>query len=185
MEVRGAMGRMQTWVTGRQISNSCESFSVDLNRGYTLIEVMVVILVIGLALSLVAVRLPPKEQQREQQVQAWVNFLQAAKESAIFEGRMVSIHCDDSFANRWGCKQIPASEKQQEVSKMDLPVGWSLSVPSAANEKNISGNTTIDIQFFPGGEILGVDIIVMRDPDANAWQLQMSETGVFHLEKLQ
>lgn len=158
--------------------------SLHLHQGYTLIEVMVVILVIGFALSLVAVRLSPEDRQREHQIQLFLDFFQQAKERAVFSGSIVSVSCAWSPGQQWRCEQIVGTSGQQVTDAITLPQGWLLMVfPDLGTQSNTDGQF-LNIQFFPSGEASRVNIIV-RDADSNAWRFQLTETGQFNLEDFQ
>ena len=152
------------------------------DRGYTLIEVMVVILVIGFALSLVAVRLSPKDQQRDHHVQLLLDFLQEAKERSIFSGSMVSVYCIWSSSQQWSCEQtMKDAGGERSAGKIYLPQGWSLVEPLGSVEGQVADNAPLRMHFLPGGEASSANI-TMHDADGNAWRFRLTETGGFSVE---
>ncbi|RKF13194.1 type II secretion system protein GspH [Alginatibacterium sediminis] len=61
-------------------------------RGFTLMEVMLVALIMGLLATAVAVRIVPTQQDSERQLQQFSTVLTYAQEQALISGRPIGMH---------------------------------------------------------------------------------------------
>ena len=79
-------------VRGTLITNSTPVNTLRLNRGFTLIEIMVVLLVIGIVLALVSVNLEPdRDSIVRDEANRLALLLQTAQQESILQGKILAV----------------------------------------------------------------------------------------------
>ncbi len=141
------------------------SFAPRKKNGFTLIEILIVIVILGIATVLATANLfQTDEEALQQEGEKWLAVLQTARDEAAFGGRVIAMKIagdemhfferDFSDASRWNAStnSALATRKIADGIQAQLRIGAS---PSAAKENHIA--------FFPAGVAEPFDL-VLRGP---------------------
>jgi len=133
---------MQTLVTGKATSKNTNK-----NQGFSLIELLTVLVIIGIIASLTRLAIPNNERRNwENETQQLVAVLNQANEESILLGVSFEVVIDDQ-----GWRFYRASAQQEQVLMNDLfaPKKWqnpvSVSGPNRFSIGDLSQNQVIQI----------------------------------------
>ena len=144
-------------------------------KGFTLLEVMLVLLLLSLSATLVVATLPGQTYRAEQEGQRLAERLSGLARLAALDGRLYGLQVQVGNwqlktwqHGRWQPLRLPGG-----VSEHALPVGWSLTLQVAGEA---SGNAP-QVLILPGGEVTPFRLRYVHDgqaivevtPDDDGW----------------
>lgn len=164
-------------------------------RGFTLLEMMLVILLIGITAGIVVSTLPDRDRDdARRQSQRLTQNLQWLSEQAVSRGQYYGLHITrDSW--QWMVQKTtddhrviwqPLSSKEGRlVAEQKLPDGFTLSLQldqlpadlSAAGERNAN---MPQIWLFPGGEIVPFHLRFLGPDQQPQVEVQADTEGQIH-----
>ncbi len=168
MAVKGARESMPISAAGNNPSRHH-------SEGFTLVELMIVITLIGLASAVVVLSLPDPRGRLRDDAERFAARVRAAHDMAIIEGRSVSIWVSDGgygFDKREAGAWAPVSEKPLLVTRWGTDVRPQISSPSGRDrvifDSTGLGSTPMTIRLQRGGDAtttvkIGIDGAVAID----------------------
>lgn len=164
------------------------------NNGFTLIELMVVLLIIGITVSLAVLTIGGGEQPVDTETRRLQTLLGLVREESILQGRNLGLRFDavgyQFFAlggGKWAeleadpilrARELPDSlrlELEAEGERMQF-------FPSGDDEDNKKDdNNTPQVFFLASGEVSPFTVII-RPFDGDAMRLRVNETGSIEVE---
>lgn len=130
-------------------------------RGFTLLEIMVVVVLIGITATLISLNLRPDvERQAELEARRFAGLLEQLREESILAGRAMAVEIDSKdrsyrfFVARDGWQPL---ERDEMLRRRQLPEFLSLQLELA---EAAADDATNRIVCQPGGEITPFTLIV-------------------------
>lgn len=143
--------------------------------GMTLVEVMLVLFIIGLASTVVVLTLPPQESPARQAASDLTRMLQTAQDRAILTGSSIGVHIDDRTI---GTSVWRGDDWRKDRQTLDLPRGTSLRLLDVEPAEDESD--TPAIVFDQTG--VNADLSFRIDGRSEDIDLMFSASGEVHVE---
>lgn len=145
------------------------------NRGFTLVEVLVVVAIAGLLVTLAAVNLFPSEAQLSRRDSAAVAMaVERARDAAWFGGRPTAVSFDGGHVREWrfdGRGWQPDPKREQA-----LPAGLEVGAVHVDGQP-LAGNDRL--VFLPDG--LGIPFRIALASRGHAWAIDGDAAGAVRL----
>ena len=155
--------------------------------GFTLIEVLVVILIIGIIINFVAISLGGRGPTETLKTEArrLVSLIELAAEEALLNSELIGIVVDEDsyqFLVREGESWMPSEETV--FRKRNLPEGirFKLITEYKPAQKERAGSPTPDIVLLSSGELTPFEIKVSTDLTEDFFRITGTETGTLSLD---
>lgn len=138
-------------------------------RGFTLIELMIVVTIIALASAAVVLMLPDPRGRLIDEAETFAARVRAAHDIAIIEGRSVSLWVSTAgygFDRRSGGTWQPISEKPLRVTRWGTDIRPAITGDSGRNrvifDSTGLANAPLDVALARGGE-LAAHVVIAAD----------------------
>jgi len=160
-------------------------------RGFTLLELLVVLVIAGLLLGLVAFNAMPSERQALQtEVQRIALLLQLARDEAIVRNRPIAIEIDTDryrFLEREGNAWIvvPQDDLLRERTFARAPISVSMSPPvlnAAAGSSSSGGSDEMQARIVFGREPVDRPFVMTFSSGASSVAVRADGIGNFTVE---
>ena len=168
------------------------------STGFTLIEVMVVVLIIGITVSLAVLSISSGEQPVETEARRLKVLLGLVREESILQGRNLGLRFKADgyqFFALTGREWVPLEEDQM-LRQREMPAELRLELEAEGehfvffpsdddkdDKDKGAKQDTPQVYFLASGEVSPFSL-TLRPFDGNAWQLQVSESGAVETEIL-
>jgi len=166
------------------------------SAGFTLIEVMVVVLIIGITVSLAVLSISGGEQPVQTEARRLQVLLGLVREESILQGRNLGLRFKADgyqFFALNGEQWVPL-EDDQMLRPREMPAELRLALEAEGErfeffptkddeDKRDKKKDTPQVYFLASGEVSPFSLI-LRPFDGDAWQLQVSESGAVETEIL-
>jgi len=166
---------------------------VNRNRGFTLLEILVVLVILGVVVGAVAVAIPSDtpSQLMDKSVDRFMTFSDHATETALIGGETVGLIAmppkwrEDPFTQGWAYRW----QKQTPQGWVDIPDIMPVEIPLEVEliitiqEKEWAYDTAPEIQapiiaFYPSGEVTPFEIeFVHTESDVDPQNVMVNEWG--------
>lgn len=157
------------------------------SAGYTLVEIMVVILVIGLAVSLTALSLHGSDRRDQEDMDRLLDFLQQAREAAVFGNVVVAVSCAPDEKKALSCHRTRWQDNAWSDDPVTLPMrdGWAREVNEGDTQSDIKSPQWLTVRFYPAGEMtpLAVHWYRVSNPKAQ-WFISGEDVAGLKLERM-
>lgn len=164
------------------------------NAGFTLIEVMVVVLIIGITVSLAVLGIGGGEQPVQTEAKRLQVLLGLVREESILQGRNLGMRFKADgyqFFALNGEQWLPL-EEDSLLRQREMPADIRLELEAEGEQfeffssqqeedKKDRDKDTPQVYFLASGEVSPFSL-VLRPFDGDAWQLQVSDSGVVEIE---
>ena len=145
-----------------------QTSAINKQSGFSLLEILIVITILGIAISLVSLTLPrPIEQEWQQDMQSLTSTLNQAREEAAVSGAPVKWMAS---SEGWRFKQVNTSGEEMDLPQPLEPKTWR---KQPVNSKI----TTLII----GKEVFTPPLLLEFSRDHLTAKIQRNETGRFQL----
>lgn len=170
-------------------------------RGLSLVEVMVVVVILALLASVVVMTLPEDKPTAQEEAYRFAARLKAAQETSIMQARTSGLDVEpDTYQfvsledGKWYPYTLPAA--RQDI--FDMPEGVAIFfsmesevatgtsggdrgfVSTGLGEKKEEKRLQPEVQFEPTGEVLPFEVMFLSR-EAN-WQVSLAEDGAISVE---
>lgn len=164
------------------------------NAGFTLIEVLVVMLIIGITVSLAVLGIGGGEQPVQTEARRLQVLLGLVREESILQGRNLGLRFKADgyqFFVLNGEQWLPL-EDDQMLRQREMPADIRLELEAEGErfeffpskddkDKKDSKKDTPQVYFLASGEVSPFSL-TLRPFDGDAWQLQVSEGGAVEID---
>ena len=163
------------------------------SAGFTLIEVMVVVLIIGITVSLAVLGIGSGEQPAQTEARRLQVLLGLVREESILQGRNLGLRFKADgyqFFALNGEQWVPL-EDDQMLRQREMPTEVRLALeaegerfeffPSADKKDKDKKKDAPQVYFLASGEVSPFSVI-LRPFDGDAWQLRVDDGGVVEID---
>lgn len=141
------------------------------NRGFTLFEVIVVVVIVGLVLTMASLAIPDDHAERQLQTETdrLLSLLNLARDEAVISSRVIGYFQQrQSYDFRYyRNKEWHKATTEHVLRERMLPDELQLSLPgtTAATDGDDDSGPTPDIVFYPSGQVSNFQISLTHAQD--------------------
>lgn len=154
---------------------------------FTMIEVLVVILIIGIIINFVVVRVGHKNPLDELKVEArrFTSLLELASEEALLRSELIGVIVkEDAYLFMVLDEESWIPIQETVFRERTLPASFRLKIltEQPMEDQSDSETQTPDIILLPSGEITPFEVKVSSDLSEDFFRISGAETGILQLD---
>jgi general secretion pathway protein H len=180
MALRAVKAWMRTSDPGRNRGAFDLVNALRSNRGFTLVEMLVALAVVGILLSLVAVRFAPEDRDRlRNEAERLAHVLDLAAEESRFSGKYIAWTADELGYRLW---RLGSENEWNEIRDTEVLRAHTMPQGVIITGLNVEGMRAREvkrIEFSPGGAMLAFRIDLALG--AETYAIDLSPVGDYRV----